>query len=242
MESAVLTKALLWALTSRIQLSTCHPNCVKDTAKLSVQNETYALPQIWSFLMSTSGNSPCLHSAVKTGKLLLITCFLFTPCQSLWSPGNFASKYLLTVPPSRWLCCPESSVLLLVCLFILISITFCHNNGEDLLSGLSHPVVPLQTLFHVSATHCHFYKSQNGSCLLPAPCSPMAFYCSQDPSPTFLCIHLPSHKALAFALYLPCVACHLPLFPSKLIFIGKQITPVPRPMHAWGYISVKEKE
>lgn len=83
-----------------------------------------------------------------------------------------------------------------------------------------------------------FTKPELIMCL---PCfkSSNGFYCSQNTSPTFLCTHLNLRKAFTFALYMPCIACHLPFFLSKFIFIGQKITPVPSPRHDWGHISVR---
>lgn len=190
MGSVLLTKPLFLTPESHILPSTCHPHCVKDISNTRVQNETYflLLPPLNPVLpgvclreqhfppFSYENQEILAHSLPPTYSLLV---------QFLSSPGNFAPKCLLILPPSRWFYCPESSLSLLFATAMVKA-----SNSPLALLSLSKP--------------------QGWSCFLPAPNSPEASRRSQDTSPTFRFTLLPPHKGLTLALYMPCVACHLP--------------------------------
>lgn len=202
-------------------LSICHIHSVKNTSNVSVQNETYFLPDL---LLS-----------VYLSEQHLLPLSWRTSCSSLPPPHPWSnhSKALLIL--SLNICLLPPLPFGLTALRLLTSITFCKNKG--LLTDLSYPFHPT---FH-TATVVTLTKSQIDSVpfLLQIVQRPPMILRTQA---TLLCTFSHPRKVLAFASYMPHKACHPPLFLSKSIFIGKRISAVPSPKHDWGCDPVRNKE
>lgn len=146
-------------------LSICHIHSVKNTSNVSVQNETYFLPDL---LLS-----------VYLSEQHLLPLSWRTSCSSLPPPHPWSnhSKALLIL--SLNICLLRPLPFGSTALRLFTSITFCQNKG--LLTDLT----PLSPHFSHSNSS-HPYKIPNWQCALLASNSPEASYDSQNTSHTSL--------------------------------------------------------
>lgn len=190
MESAVQMIPLLWTPEPRIQLSTCHPHCVKGTSNLSVQNETYFPPKSGLFWCLSQGVAPPFLQLWKLGTSCSLPASSPSLVQSLWSPSNFPPKHLLTLTPSLWLYCSQSPRFH----------RFLPKPWEVLLNSSLTPSHHAPN-FPSHGGHSQLYKSE--SITSPASNSPTASCRSQDAS-LLSSAHTCILKGSAFAPYMAC--------------------------------------